>query len=203
MPPKSINESIYALNIYSNPNWNHYSPQSGVFVLFNKYKRPFFIKNGKSYSFNVRKNINGVNRLYWGNYNFNYLNAPGNAKNLFAHYKKSKNLKKRRPVLNSLPVARVRLEKQAAARQKLYKKQQAERARLNKIRNNYFAGKNISKVKLQNLLNLVMMYQSANAGAYYHYNNNTKGYLNNNGKPPTRQQLLNNLNNFREYNFFN
>jgi hypothetical protein len=130
------------------------------------------------------------------------MNTPANAKNVFGKYKKAGWLQKRRPVLNSLAVAQVRLAKKAAANKKAAAKRAVNNASVNKLRNNVLAGRNISKAKLANLLHLVMRYQSPDAGAYYHSNNRGR-VTNNNGKKPTRKQLLNNINNFREYNFFN
>ena len=205
--PRTINNYPNASAIYANPNWKYSSPyMRNIVVLFNKNKNPFFIKNGQRQTFNRRTNSNGSDRLFYGPGVYNYLmNTPENAKNVFAHFNKFKNqyrVTKRRPMLNSLAVARMRLAKKAAANKKAAVKRAANNARVNKLRNNVLAGRNISKAKLNNLLNLVMRYQSPDAGAYYHTNNRGR-VTNNNGKAPTRQQLLNNINNFREYNFFN
>jgi hypothetical protein len=207
--PRGINNYPNAEAIYANKTWTHASPyMRNVVVLFNKNKNPFYIKNGKRTTFNsqANNNNNGMIRHWFGTGPYNYLmNAPANTRNMFAHFTKFKNqyrVTKRRPVLNSLTVAKARLAKKAAANKKAAAKRAANNARVNKLKNNVLAGRNISKASLNNLLHLVMRYQNPNAGSYYHSNNRGR-VTNNNGKAPTRKQLLNNINNFREYNFFN
>jgi hypothetical protein len=202
--PRTVNNYPNASAMYANSKWTYSAPvMRNVVVLFNANKSPFYIKNGKRQSFTRKTNNNGENRLFFGTGPYNYLmNTPANAKNVFGKYKKAGWLQKRRPVLNSLAVAQVRLAKKAAANKKAAAKRAVNNASVNKLRNNVLAGRNISKAKLANLLHLVMRYQSPDAGAYYHSNNRGR-VTNNNGKKPTRKQLLNNINNFREYNFFN
>jgi hypothetical protein len=202
--PRGINNYPNAEAIYANPKWTHYSPyMKNVVVLFNKNKNPFFIKNGTARSFNVKANENGATRMYYGSGPYNYLmNTPENTKNTFAHFTKFKNqyrLAKRRPVLNTVPAYKIRMVRKAANNKK-----KAEAAkRVNKLANNARAGRNISKASLSNLLLLVMRYQNANAGSWYSENNKGRVTRNGNKGPekPTRKQLLNNINNMREYNY--
>lgn len=198
-----INMYDNASAIYANSKWKYYAPYlKNVVVLFDSKKMPFFIKNGKRQTFSRRKNSNGTNRLYYGPGEYNYLmNAPANAKNVYAHFAKFKNmfqLKSRNPILNRPLAYRVR----AARKRVQNKKNVAQSKRVNKLLNNVRSNRNISKAKTGDLLALVMRYQHPNAGAYYSMNNRGR-IVNNNGRKPSRAQLLANIKNFKNYNMFN
>lgn len=192
MPP-SINDYANAQAIYANKKWKYYAPvMRSIAVLFNgKNSTPFYIKNGARRSFNVRANSNGVKRLYFGNGNYNYvMNTPVNK--TFGFYK-SKGYLIPRGFLRDTP----------SAHKRRTAKKTANTGRVNKLRNNVIAGRNVSKARLDNLVALVMRYQSPNAGAYYSAKSNGARITNNNGKKPTRKQVLKNLKEFKEYNYFN
>jgi len=192
MPP-SINDYANAQAIYANKKWKYYAPvMRNVAVLFNsKNSSPFYIKNGARRSFNIRPNSNGVKRLYYGNSNYNYVaNTPVNK--TFANYK-AKGWLIPRGILRDTSFAHKR---RAATKT-------AKNARVNKLRNNVVSGRNVSKARLNNLVALVMKYQSPNAGSYYSAKNNGTRITNNNGKRPTRKQVLANIKEFSAYNYFN
>lgn len=210
MPRRTINNYPNAEAIYANRSWTYASPYlRNVVVLFNKNKNPFYIKNGKRQTFNSQRTYNNNNnttgtiRHWYGTGEYNYLtNTPENIRNIFAHFKKFKNqysLTKRRTVMNTVPAYKIRMVKKRANN----KKSEAQSKRVNKLENNARAGRNISKASLSNLLRLVMRHQNANAGSWYFENNKGRIMRNGNNGPekPTRQRLLNNINNFREYNY--
>lgn len=202
MSRAALNSYNNAAAIYANPNWKYYAPYMGsVAVLFNAKKMPFFIKNGRRQSFTRRTNSNGVNRLYFGPGNDNYLmNAPPNSKNVYSHFAKYKSaygLTKRNPLLNT----GVAYSMRSVKRRYQSRKNAAQNKRVNKLANNVRRGANISRAKTTNLLALVMRYQNPNAGAYYERQNNGR-VVNINGKKPTRKQLLQNIENFKMYNMF-
>ena len=209
----SINNHPNALAIYANPNWKYAATyMKDVVVLFNKNKMPFFIKNGKRQEFNRRANNYGNMRLFYGSgKNNSLLNLSSPANEIFSWIRNHKNhfgFRQRRTVLNSLPVARVRLTKKAAANKKAAVKKTAQNARVNKLKNNVLAGRNISKARLNNLVELIRKHQNANAGPYYYKNNKGKIVRNGSNYPPvngpakpTIQQVLANINNFRQYEY--
>lgn len=190
---RSINDYENAQAIYANKKWKYYAPvMRNVAVLFNgKNSNPFYIKNGARRSFNIRSNSNGEKHLYYGAGNYNYVaNTPVNK--TFAHYK-AKGWLIPRGLFRDTPSA---YKKRASAKT-------AKNARVNKLRNNVVAGRNVSKAQLNNLVALVMKYQNPNAGAYYSAKKNGGRITNNNGKRPTRKQVLANIKEFAEYNYFN
>lgn len=199
--PRTVNNYANAEAMYANSKWKYSAPvMRNVVVLFNANKLPFYIKNGKRQSFARKTNNNGENRLFFGNGPYNYLmNTPANVKKVFGHYNKAGWIQKRRPLLNTTAAFKIRQVKRIAQN----KKNAAQNIRVNALANNARAGRNLSKAKMDNLLKLVMRYQSGNAGSYYTAKNNTGRVTNNNGRKPTRKQLLENIANFRKYNFFN
>ncbi len=196
--PRSINNYVNAANVYANSKWKYWSPlMRNVAILFNNNKtsKPFYIKNGKRHNFTVKDS-----KLFYGPGQYNYLiNVPVNftARN----FKQRGHLQKRRRLLNTTAAYKVR-----AIKKRFNNKRRAAQAnRVNKLVNNVRAGRNVSKAPVRNLLALVMRYQHPNAGPYYTAkNNNQRGPITNNyGKKPTRKQLLANINNMRQFNYFN
>ena len=185
--------------IYANPNWKYSATfMFPVAVLFDKKKMPFFIKDGKRQSFNVRKNNGGENRMFYGTGKNNYVMNTLST-NVFAHYNKHKNyfgMAKRRPA-NTPAAYKIRAAKMRAQA----KKNAAQAKRVTKLVKQGLKNSNIKKATTANLLALVMRYQHPNAGVYYERNN--KGRLvNSNGQKPTRNKLLANIANFKQYNVF-
>ena len=192
-----------AKDIFSSKNWVWVAPyMKNTPVLFNSKKMPFYLKNGKRTSFNKRANNNGQNRLFFGPGKYNYLmNTPANAKNVFAHYNKFKNiygLRKRNPVKNTSMSYKVMAAKKGFNN----KRRAAQNKRVNKLANNVRAGRNVSKARLPNLVALVVAYQSPNAGPYYTKKEGQRTITNNYGKKLTRKQVLNNIAEMRNYNYF-
>jgi hypothetical protein len=193
-----------AKDIFSSKNWVWVAPyMKNVPVLFNSRKTPFYLKNGKRTSFNKRTDNNGTNRLFYGPGKYNYLmNTPSNAKNVFSHYNKFKNiygLRKRSPVKNTSLAYKLMSAKKRANN----KKRSTQNQRVNKLANNVRAGRNVSKAKLPNLVALVVKYQHANSGPYYTKKNGQRTITNNSGRKLTRKQVLNNIENMKQFNYFN
>ena len=197
--PRSINNYANAANVYANSKWKYWSPlMRNVAVLFNNNKtsKPFYIKNGKRHNFTV-KEANGLPRLFFGPRNYNYLmNVPVNF--TASNFKKRGQLQKRRRLLNTTAAYKVRAVKRAFNN----KRRAAQNERVNKLVNNVLSGRNVSKARLPNLVQLVIRYQNANAGPYYSKKEGQRTLTNNHGRKLTRKQVLNNIAEMKEYNYF-
>ena len=190
----SLNSYNNAKAIYANKKWKFWSPYlKHVPVLYNtKNGNAFTITAGgrKKLTYNNRNN-NGQAVYRYGPGKFNYVNSG-------LVYEARGYIKKRSVKTNTTTAYKARLAKKPAQN----KQKAAQKTRVNNLEKNLVGGKNISKARLANLVQLFMRYQSGNAGGFYV--TNEKGRIMRNGnygpEKPTRKKVLANIKNWKNYN---
>ena len=183
----SLNNYKNAKYIYANTKWKFWSPYlKHVPVLYNT-------KTGNAFTITAggRKKLPVQDVYRYGPGKNNYVNSG-------LIYEARGSIKKRSARTNTITAYMARLAKKPAQN----KQKAAQKTRVNNLEKNLVGGKNISKARLANLVQLFMRYQSGNAGGFYV--TNEKGRIMRNGnygpEKPTRTKVLANIKNWKNYN---
>ena len=182
----SLNSYKNAKYIYANTKWKFWSPYlKHVPVLYNT-------KNGNAFT------ITAGGRKKLGQAVYRYGPGKNNYVSSDLVYEARGSIRKRSAKTNTITAYMARLAKKPAQN----KQKAAQKTRVNKLAKNLVGGKNISKARLANLVQLFMRYQSGNAGGFYV--TNEKGRIMRNGnygpEKPTRTKVLANIKNWKNYN---
>lgn len=190
----NLNNYKNAAAIYANKKWKFWSPYlKYVPVLYNT-------KNGNALTITAtgRKKITYTNRNNNGREIYRYGPGKNNYVNSGLIREARGYIKKRSAKTNTSTAYKARMAKKPAQN----KAKAAQKTRVNKLEKNLVGGKNISKARLANLVQLFMRYQSGNAGGWYVTNSKGRIMRNGNNGPekPTRKKVLANIKNWKNYN---